>query len=196
MKNSLTILLGTLLTLAACQKHTDGITRVEQIDAWTAQAIEQAKSTAVAPQPAAITQLFSNELPSTLNQNTFVTSDEPSNENQNNQPPQPIDALKLLTTETASSLAEPPTTQPKQNIHPTASSLDQATLSEISYQGLLKQNGQTWGIIEIGQRLYRVNSHDRIGKESWSVTQLTDQSLHLSAKSKRHTITKAQQEHR
>lgn len=191
MKGSLMLQITSLLILSACQKQPDSLSNVEHVSQWAAQAREQAKNNVHLPKQAA-TQLFSSELPSSLNKQAFTASNEPAakaTEEEN------LDEVTSLLTEVTTPLPESPLDSPQPNIKPHAPTLNQATLREINYQGLLHQNGGTWGVVRVGERLYRVSLHERIGKESWSVTQLAEQNLQLSASGKTHTITKGQLEH-
>jgi len=194
MKGSLMLTITSLLILSACQKQPDSLTSVEHVSQWTAQAREQAKDNVHLPEQAATTQLFSSELPSSLNKQAFIASNKSAAKAKTTEQKN-LDEMTSLITEEATSLPESPLERPQQNIKPHVPTLSQATLREINYQGVLHQNGGTWGVVRVGDRLYRVSLHEHIGKESWAVTQLTEQNLQLSANGKTHTVTKGQLEH-
>jgi Tfp pilus assembly protein PilP len=199
MRGLLIYTVCSLLILTGCQKQSDKLTSVEDVSRWAAQTREQARVAAHIPKPATSTQLFSHDLPDTLNKQTFIANNDSPSKNKTTEQTSYMNALKSLITEVTAPLREPPfepsiEPAPLRNIKPAAPTLTQATLADIHYQGMLHQNGQTWGVVRVGERLYRVSPQERIGKELWSVTQLTDQKLQLSANGKTHTLTKGQLE--
>lgn len=109
-----------------------------------------------------------------------------------NNPTTTLNPLNSLTepTVTADNLTLPPTIMPPAANPTTTSTLAQANADQIRFLGLIQSGDERFGLVRVGEQVYRVRLHDKIGRGHWSVISLSPNQMQLSIQSKVTTYAK------
>ncbi|MGL4767654.1 MAG: hypothetical protein ACRCV6_06195 [Formosimonas sp.] len=146
-----------LATLAACHRSEHLVYTTEEMQAWMMKVQQEAKQNS--SEPSTGVGLFGATLPS--NADEVFTSER-------------VSPKAAVSTEHIPS-------QPKQTAD---APLPQTGPVELKYLGLMSQNGQSVGMVQVGQRVYPVRVGDAIEAGQWPVLSLDAQSMRLKVAQK------------